>query len=143
MNKYYLHLVYWTTVFSMVLLSFGRPKVLGSENSFLQGFVNHEFLSFMGVIVTITLATATNTHIELRKKEATAGEEFLRGTRAAVKKSAYSLIWLLVVAVAIVVTKPIMATSEVTVSLFNSAAVATVLWGAFVIYDLAKLAFKL
>lgn len=97
----------------------------------------------MGVMVTITLASATNIHIELRKKEEAAREAFLSGTRDKVKKSAYSLIWLLIVAVAIVVLKPLLAESLMSVSLFNSAAIATILWGVFVIYDLTKLAFKL
>lgn len=127
----------------MVAISLTEPEIFGDENNFLDDFVNHGFLNFIGVVVTITLASTANIHIELRKKEKEAQEEFLTGTKAAVKRSAYSLIWALLMAVILVVAKPVVPQSPVAISLVNSLALAVILWGIFVIWDITKLAFRM
>lgn len=59
--------IVWTGAW--ITISLVKPWVFDDTNSFLKGFVNHEFLGFMGVIVTITLASAANLFIELNKLE--------------------------------------------------------------------------
>lgn len=127
----------------MVGASLMYPESLGDGNGFLGGFVNHEFLNFMGVIVTITLASIANLHIELRKKEREAGEEFLAKTRVAVKKSAFSLIWALFLSVVLVVVKPLLPEADVWRAIANTFSIAIILWGILVILDITKLAFRM
>ncbi|MFU1478971.1 hypothetical protein ACM25N_15170 [Roseovarius sp. C7] len=127
----------------MAAISFLYPPVFGDENGFLSQFVNHEFLNFMGIIVTITLASTANLHLELRRKEKEAKEEYLSGTRTAVRKSAFSLIWALVLSVILVVTKPLIPEDQTWEALSNSFALAIILWGILVIYDITKLAFRM
>ncbi|MDV4168227.1 hypothetical protein [Rhodovulum sp. FJ3] len=123
--------------------AFMYPESVGDENAFLKGFVNHEFLNFMGVIVTITLASTANIHIELRKKEREAEEEFLDNTRRSVKQSAFSLIWALFLALVLVVVKPILPEAEVWQAIANTCSIAIILWGILVILDITKLAFRM
>ena len=61
---------------------------LSYANPFLKGFVNPKLLSFLGVIVTITLASAANLHIELNKIEEAAGKSAFVNTRVSIKRSA-------------------------------------------------------
>lgn len=127
----------------MVAVLCTYPEALGDQNAFLDGFVNHEFLSFMGVIVSITLASAANIHIELRKKEKEAGEEFFRKTKTAVRLSAYSLICALCLSVLLVIAKPLLPEHGSWRAIANIGAIAIILWGILVILDITKLAFKM
>lgn len=119
------------------------PWALSDKNKFLEQFMNHEFLNFMGVVVTITLASTTNIHIALRRKEEAAGEEFLKGTRDKVKKSAFSLIWAMFFSVVLLVVKPLLPTVDEVSALTNAAGLGIILWGILIILDITKLAFKL
>lgn len=42
------------------------PNLFG-ENAFLQGFVTHEILALMAVILTVTLASVANIHLSLNR----------------------------------------------------------------------------
>lgn len=127
----------------MIATSLMYPEVFSDQNEFLKDFVNHEFINFMGVIVTITLASTANIHMALREKEGSLGEEVFFKTKNAVKKSATSLIWLLFLSVILVVSKPLLPAGPVPESLANCAAISVILWGVLVIHDITKLAFKL
>lgn len=117
-------------------LSFFNPCLLGDEgNGFLKNFVNHEFLAFLGVVVTITLASAASLHMELNRLEDAADKEFPE-TRGAVRVSAYSLIVLLTAGFCIVLTKPFIEGSEMMTSLWNSSAIIVVVFNIFVLADL-------
>ena len=130
-------------VASWIVLSLCQPWVLSDENEFLESFVNHEFLGFMGVVVTITLASATNIHIELKKLEAAAEMEFLSSTRRKVRQSAFALIWSLFLSVVVVVAKPLLTGGQIAISLANGAALLLILVGILVLVDLTKLAFNI
>ena len=109
-------------------------------NSFLSGFVNQNLLSFLGVIVTITLASAANVHLELNKLQDRTKLPFRR-TRLAVKLSAYSLILILALAGALVVVKPMLGTDPRATAACNSVAIVLVVFSLFVLVDLTRTTF--
>ena len=125
------------------MVSFIYPQALSDENSFLKQFMNHEFLNFMGVVVTITLASTSNIHIALRRKEEAVEQETFSGTRAKVKASAFSLIVAMFLSVALVVIKPLLPSGEVIEALANAFGIGIILWGILIILDITKLSFKL
>ena len=129
-------------LFSMII-AFMFPWVLSDRNTFLKDFMNHEFLSFMGVVVTITLASTANINISLKRKEEEAGEEFLEGTRGKVKQSAFSLILAMFLSVLLVVTKPLLPTIDEFLALANAVGLGIILWGLLIILDITRLAFKI
>jgi hypothetical protein len=127
----------------LTLLSICLPSVMSDEgNSFLRGFVNQELLATLGVIVSITLVSASGLHIELGKMARELKLDLDR-EKAAVRHSAFLLIWLLVAAFALVVFKPIVATAERPSALANSAGVMILIWAIAVLYDLTKAAFTI
>ena len=115
---------------------------LGRYEPIPQGFVNHKLLSFLGVIVTITLASAANLHIELNKIEETAGKGAFVNTRVLIKRSARWLIASLIVAVLVVLIKPLVAPDPVVhqtaASLLNGAALLIILADILVLIDLTQ-----
>lgn len=120
------------------------PWVLSDKNDFLKQFMNHEFLNFMGVVVTISLASTANIHISLRRKEESIGDdEAFSGTRGRVKDSAFSLIWAMFLSVVLVVVKPLLPMGEYIEAAANAFGLGIILWGLLIILDITKLSFKL
>lgn len=136
----------WTLFISiaaaLLAISICEPKHLSDQNPFLKGFVNHEFLSFMGILVTITLTTAATIHIALTNKEERQSREIFPKTKASVRKSATSLLWALASSVVIVVVKPNVNNGEVSAAIMNSLCLLVILWSLLILADISKLAFK-
>lgn len=130
----------------VVVLAIGAPTVLGdTNNSFLKGFVNHELLAVLGVILAITLASAGQIHLTLNSIEerlGLPGATFHR-TRAGVRSSAYWLIGLFLMAVLLVVLKPLLARHDWSETLFNGAALVVLLWTALILISLTELIFAI
>jgi hypothetical protein len=127
---------------ALTVLAF--PWALSDQNDFLEQFMTHEFLSFMGVVVTITLASTANIHISLRRKEESIGDDTaFSGTRARVKASAFSLIWAMFLSLALVVIKPLLPSNIYLEAAANATGIAIILWGILIILDITKLSFKL
>lgn len=143
MTKFEYRLIFLLIAVFLLAAAFREPSLVGDKNSFLKEFVNHEFLNFIGLIVTITLASTANVYLVLRKKEEDAGQEFLKGTKSAVRRSAFSLIWVLVLSLFLVLIKgAISPAHEVAIALLNSLAILLSLWGILVIYDITRLTLK-
>jgi hypothetical protein len=126
-----------------IVLSISDPWVLGDKNEFLKNFVNHELLNVLGVIMAITLASAANLHLEFNKIEDVAQKTILTRARAAVRKSAFSMIVLFTFAVVIVTVKPLLPPSDVMMSFANGATLLIVLFNILVLTDLTKLVFTI
>src|SRR5262245_876498 len=98
---------------TVVILAVIAPWTLSDQNTFLKGFINHELLAVIGVIVTITLASAANLHLQLNIIEERVGQRVFSSTKGAVRRSAYSLIWMLLLALVLVVVKPMVLRHQV------------------------------
>lgn len=132
------------SVAAWLVISLAAPWALGdTQNTFLKNFVNHEMLSFLGVVVTITLASAASLHLELNKLEELAGSRVFIVTRRRIHLSAYALIWALVLAIALVTAKPLFGPSDTATSLANGAAILIILFNVLVLADITKLTFSL
>lgn len=124
-------------------LSIAAPWVLSDTNLFLKGFVNHELLAFMGVLVTITLASAANLHLELNRLEEDAAARKISHdfgkTRRSVATSAKALIWLLLISIAIGVVKPLAllrGANPFREAIFNGFALFVLLVSVLILVDL-------
>ena len=120
-----------------------HPSLISDHNAFLRGFVNHELLGFLGVLVTITLASAANIHLDLNRFEERKGARIFGRTRQAIKQSAYSLLGTLVAAVVLVVAKPLLCGGETAEALANGAALFMLVFSILVLADLTVVAFSL
>lgn len=144
MNKTIQRCIFVVALGVWAALSFAAPWVLcDGKNGFLKGFVNHELLGVLGVILAITLASAGNIHLTLNTLEEAAGKIFLMATRQAVKSSAYSLIFVFGLAVLLVTIKPHVGDSETATSLVNGFALILLLVNILVLTDLTQLVFRI
>lgn len=127
----------------LLTISACAPYLLSDAgNKFLAGFVNQELLSLLGVIVTITLASAGNLHLELNKLQDRTNSEFRR-TRLSVKLSAYSLIAIFAIAGALVIIKPMMGVDPRATAACNSVAIVLVAFSLTVLIDLTRTTFAI
>ncbi|MBJ6127596.1 hypothetical protein [Microvirga splendida] len=98
----------------------------------------------MGVIVTITLASAANLFIELNKLEEKIEMAVFSASKKHVKDSAFSLIGLLIASLTIVVVKPLFESFGPTAqALSNGMALTTILVSVLILIDLTQAAFSL
>lgn len=131
-----------TLALMLIIICFRAPEILSDQNSFFEEFVNHEFLSFMGLLVTITLVSATNLFIELHKLEAKFGVGSFKKTRKDVRQSAVVLIYFLIISILIVVIKPLWSFSELCTSLINSSALFLLIASCMMLLDITNAAFR-
>lgn len=148
MNKTIARCIFICAISLWILLSLAAPWAMSDYNAFLKNFVNHELLAFLGVVVTITLASATNLHLELNKLEEAAGKRKFPKTRASIRRSSVSMITMLVIAVVVTVAKPLVIVpdwhqQQIASSFFNGAALLIVLFNILVLVDLTHAALGL
>lgn len=143
MNKTFAVCAFFCLVTAVVILTFTMPSVLSDENSFLKNFVNHEYLGFMGVLVTITLASAANIHIELNRYDEALGKSAFERSRADLRHSAMALIIALCVALATVFTKGLIPDVAVWQAVVNGVALITIAFSIVTVVDLTLAAFRL
>lgn len=135
-------LVLWLAL-GLTVIGTVWPEYLGDQgNPFLEKFVSEHLLALLGVILAITLASAGNLHLALNRLQEHSGKQF-RGTRAAVRKSAYTLIVLFAAALALVIVKPLLAHWQWTTTLFNVLAILIVAVNISVLVDLTRAVFKI
>jgi hypothetical protein len=120
-----------------------NPSILSDKNDFLHHFVNQELLALLGIIMTITLASAANLHLEFNKIEERHKRAGLIETRRGVKQGAYCLIILFAISVAVVVTKPLFHESESMQTIFNGTALVVLIWNVLILLELTQLAFAI
>lgn len=127
----------------VIALSAFAPWPLSDANDFLEGFVTHEFLSFMGVVVTITLASAGNLYVEMNKLEDAHDRVIFVQSKRDVRHSAYCLVGALVAALAVVLVKPWVGFGLHGQSLMNGTALGVLGFSIMIMIDLVQAAFNL
>ena len=121
-----------------------NPSYLSDQNEFLHHFVNQElFLTLLGIIMTITLASAASLHLEFNKIEERYKKRGLSNTRRGVAQGAYCLIALFLAATVLVVVKPLLPHSDTAESLVNGIALILVLFNVLILLELTQLAFAI
>jgi hypothetical protein len=131
------------SIATVAILSACAPSAISDKNSFLVGFINHELVAFMGVLVTITLASAANIHIELNKYDEQLAKPSFERTRADLKHSSFALVAALIASIFIVLVKPLAATTEAAQAGFNGAALVVIAASIMIVIDLTLAAFSL
>ncbi|KQP04532.1 hypothetical protein [Methylobacterium sp. Leaf93] len=105
--------------------------------------MNYEYLGFMSVLVTITLASAANIHIELNRYDEALGKSAFERSRADLRHSAMALIAALCVALVTVFTKGLIPEVAARQAAVNGLALITIAFSIVTKVDLTLAAFRL
>lgn len=129
---------------TLICVSVSKPCYLNDSNEFMREFINHEFLSVLGVILAITLASIVQIHFAFNNiEEKNNTQNALKESRRELKKSAYWLVALFIFGVILVVLKPIIPASEVSVAIVNSLALILILWKVLILISITSLVFAI
>ena len=122
-----------------------RPDWSSDNNSFFKGFVTHEYINVLGVILAITLASAAQIHLAFNRiEEQHKVRNALEKSRRELRRATLSLIILFVVGVLIVALKPIAGAGSATgESVFNLASMFVLLWQVLILVSLTELVFHI
>jgi hypothetical protein len=131
----------WLVVFFLIF--FWAPSWISDKNAFLSNFVGEDMLDFMGIVVTITLGSASNIFLELNKVEVEFKRSVFRKTKADIQHSAYALIGLLICSFALVCIKPIIPNGEHVCCIINGIGISIILATFFILVDLTQASFSL
>ena len=143
MNKTVAYCALLLVGFLLIAVTVLRPEIMSDNNRFLKEFVNSNILAILGVLLTITLASAAQIHLALNEVESKIGHSFLHKTRTGVHGAAYWLIWLFILSVLVVFLKPYFYSSLYWQSFFNGAAVFILFWMVLIMSSLMKLVFAI
>lgn len=131
--------------FFLLTVTLAMPDILNDRNEFLKNFVNHEFLALLGVILAITLASGGQIHLSFNQIE----EHYkkpgaLAAARNGVKSACYWLLALFLVAILIVVAKPLVPDSDSWGTAFlNGSALFVIFWNVLILIEIVQTVFAI
>lgn len=137
------------TILGLIILTIGiatlsacQPHWISDDNSFLKEFIGQDLLSVLGIIVTITLASTANLHLQFNRLEDTFGEAF-KEARNATKAYAYLLIGLFFLSLVLVVLKPVLAQDKHWEAAFNGSGIIIVALNILSLMDIIGAVFAI
>jgi hypothetical protein len=129
----------------LIVVVIVEPEWLSDKKAFVKDFMSKDILSVLGIILTITLASAAQLHLEFNKIEETAGKRFLLNSRRKVHQAAYALIFTFVFAVILLVVKPIVCDpfSDRSQAALNAIGIFTLWMNVLILIELTQAAFSI
>ena len=107
-------------------ISICRPGIL-ANNDFITGFVVHDALNIMAVIMTIAIASIATIYIWFNELESKHQTRVFGAARREINHDAFLLIWLFVGELLLLIVRNYFNGNAVAVSLFNGGALITFL----------------
>ena len=128
----------------VAVLAICRPNLISDDgNSFLAGFIPHEFLAIIGVMLTKTLASAGQIHLTLNSIEEKKNRVIFRKTRSNVKAASYGLIALFLALIVLVTIKPYILKIAWAETIINGFAIFFLVWTSYIMISLTQLIFTI
>jgi uncharacterized protein YacL len=120
----------------MLALSICAPTIL-AKNSFLMGFINHEILGIMAVIMTISIASIATIHIWFNELEEKHQKRVFGAARREINQSAFTFIGLFVAQLVCLFVRsiPIFENSDTAISVFNGISLLLLLCSVITLWD--------
>jgi hypothetical protein len=131
------------TLLSVIVIV--EPEWLCDKKPFIKEFMSKDILSVLGIILTITLASAAQLHLEFNKIEEAANKRFLINSRRKVHQAAYALIYAFVFACILLIIKPIIADplSDRSQSAVNAIGIYVLFINVLILIELTQAAFSI
>lgn len=124
-------------VVALAIMSVFRPNWIGDGNSFLKAFVGADLIATLGIVVSITLASIANIHLHLNRLAIEVDRNFDRTTRS-LRRSAVSLCYAFIAAIALSFFKPLINVGPVPSALANSLAILILYFSAQILLDITR-----
>lgn len=126
----------------LVAVSVCSPDTL-AKNQFLDEFVNHEYINVLAVIVTVSLVSVTQIHLEYSRIERRFDIRVFAEARRTINLGALILTSMLLLAFLVSFVRAEVVADPVQLSLAHGASLLTVLTAVFIMYDLVRTVYVL
>jgi magnesium-transporting ATPase (P-type) len=140
-------IAYCVLIVSMAIViccAISAPTLLNDKNKFLHDFINYELLGVMVVILTITLTSVAQLHLEFNRiEERYKRRNALSRSRGGVRAAAFWLIALFLAAILLVTLKPLLANEDWSETLFNGIGLVILLWNVLILTELTVTIFAI
>lgn len=120
-----------------VTISVCKPKFF-ADNEFLSNFINNQYVSVLAIIVTVSLVSVTQIHLEYTRLERQFKKRVFYKARDAVNSSAIILTSMLSSAFVLSFTAAQVQSNTTVVSIIFVIAMLTILESIFIMYDLVQ-----
>lgn len=124
------------------LIAACEPAIL-AKNQFLNDFVNHEYINVLAVIVTVSLVSVTQIHLEYSRIERRFKTRVFQDARSTVNTGALWLTSLFVFSFVLSFGRAAMSNNDVVISLIHGMALLTILCAIFIMYDFVRIVYVL
>lgn len=135
-------------IFLMIILSvmagiaIFHPQVFSDKNEFLKAFSSNYFMSVIGVMLSVTLASCMNLHFKLNELEVKIKKKFPL-TKKSIRRSAYSLVLLFPFSFLLLLFKSWFGFFEHVQAFSNAGMIAVLFFYASVVFDITATIFTL
>jgi len=121
----------------VIAMSVCAPEIL-ARNKFLDGFINHEILAILAVIMTISITSIATIHIWFNELEEKHQRKVFGGARREINQAAFYFIGLFLAELGCLICRsfPIFEGSLTAQSLFNGAALIILLCSVLTLLDI-------
>lgn len=111
-----------------------RPELL-ADNDFIKGFVEHDALNIMSVIMTIAIALIATIHIWFNELESKYQAKAFGKARREINHDAFLLIWLFVGELTLLIFRSYFRGNALATSMFNGGAIILFLSSVITLID--------
>ena len=124
-------------------LAHERPDIFSDSNQFFKNLFGPDFLSLLGLIVTLTLAATTKLHSEINILEEKVEQEIFINTRKSIRNYSYLQIILLFFAFVILSIKGLSNANSLAASFCNLLCIHILIVNLWSLSDLTRMAFTI
>ena len=112
------------------------PQWLSDENPFLRDFMDHDFLSFMGIILTLSLGFVVQIRFIINRLKPLLGQRAVDTVAYELRSTVRFLVGIFGSSFLIALTKPVFATTAVLEAWFNGIGIILILFFFLIVYDI-------
>jgi hypothetical protein len=136
MKPLYSKLILLLSVFFLGLTCWRQPNWLSDQNPVLKDFIDIDFSNFLGVILTITIASLSQLNLSLGKISQKEDKSDIADLRSEIKSSAVFLVFFFALGFAIAIMKPLIAETDLIQSIINSLAILIIIFFLLILVDI-------
>ncbi|AYE86836.1 hypothetical protein [Sulfitobacter sp. D7] len=113
----------------------GRPSFLSDDNKFLREFVDSDLLSFLGVVLTLSIGLLAQLFLSVEKLTDRLGRDAISSIRSELRSTARTLLIIFAITMALVFIKPILPQVDVHLAILNGLVVFLVVFYLCILSD--------
>ena len=136
MNPIHAKLILALSVFFLGLICWLYPNWLSDQNPTLKDFIDIDFSNFLGVILTITIASLSQLNLSLGKLSKIKDRSDIADLRGEIRNSAAYLVVFFALGFALAIIKPLIATTCLLQAIINSVAILIIIFFLLILVDI-------